>query len=168
MHRHTSCRTPRPSKGHTTRGSRRPSANDGPRWRGGVQRTTNDRLTRRLIFGAMNGWWPKPGTRPTRRNWVHCLADDLRVFQATEGFTESSPLMFGVETTSWPGVAEKSGKWYRGVVEAADCFMARWHRDESQRSWLRHAAEDAKSRDERGGKGGAAVLIQLSTNAETK
>ena len=28
-------------------------------------------------------------------------------------------------------VFTKSGKWYRGVVEAADFFMARWHRDET-------------------------------------
>ena len=48
--------------------------------------------------------------------------------------------------------------------------MARWHRAEAERSWLRHTAEDAKRGDqERGGGGaGAAVLIQLSTNAETK
>ena len=69
----------------------------------------------------------------------------------------------------WPRVAKKSGKRYRGVVEAADCFMARWHRDEAQRSRLRHAAEDAESGDKGwGGGGGAAVLIQLPMNTETK
>ena len=48
--------------------------------------------------------------------------------------------------------------------------MTRWHRDEAERSWLRHAAEDAKSDDKgRGeGEGGAAVLIPLSANSETK
>ena len=47
------------------------------------------------------------------------------------------------------------GSWYRGVVEAAECFMTRWHRDEAESSWPRHATEDAKSDDkERGwGKG---------------
>ena len=62
------------------------------------------------------------------------------------------------------------GKWYRGVVEAAECFMTRWHRDEAERSWLHHTTEDAKSDDRkgRGGKGGAAVLILLSTIAEMK
>ena len=55
----------------------------------------------------------------------------------------------------------------REVVEAVACFMARWHMDEAESSWLRHAAEDAKSVDK--GKGRrAAVLIPLSTNAETK
>ena len=43
--------------------------------------------------------------------------------------------------------ANKGGKWYRGVVEAAECFMTRWHRDEADSSWLRHAPEDAKSGD---------------------
>ena len=77
--------------------------------------------------------------------------------------------MFGVETVLWP-TAAKGGKWYRGVVEAAECFMTRWHRDEAESSWLRHATEDAKSDDKgRGwGKRGAAVLKLLSTNAEMK
>ena len=77
--------------------------------------------------------------------------------------------MFGVKTVLWP-TAAKGGKWYRGVVEAAECFMTRWHRDEAESSWLRHTTEDAKSDDKgRGeGKGGAAVLVMLSTNAEMK
>ena len=41
------------------------------------------------------------------------------------------------------------GKWYRGVVQAAECFVTRWHRDEAESSWLRHATEDARS-DDRG------------------
>ena len=57
-----------------------------------------------------------------------------------------------VETVLWPTAAKKGGKWYRGVIEAAECFMTRWHRDEAGSSWLRHAAEDAKSDDK--GRGG--------------
>ena len=68
------------------------------------------------------------------------------MFQATEGSTERSPPLFGV-TVLWPRAAKKSGKWYRGLVEATDCFMARWHRDEAQRSRLRHAFQDAKNGD---------------------
>ena len=33
--------------------------------------------------------------------------------------------------------------------------MARWYRDEAQRSWLRHAAEDANSGDKGRGGGGS-------------
>ena len=50
--------------------------------------------------------------------------------------------------------AEKGGKWCRGVVEAAECFMTRWHRDEAESSWLHHAAEDAKTDDKGGVRGG--------------
>ena len=64
------------------------------------------------------------------------------VFQATEGSTDSSPLLIGVETALGPSAAKKSGKWYRGVVDAADRFMTRWHRGEAEKSWLSHAAED--------------------------
>ena len=48
-----------------------------------------------------------------------------------------------------PRAVKKSGKWCRGVVEAADCYMMRWHRGEAMRSWLRHPAQDAKG-DEKG------------------
>ena len=62
------------------------------------------------------------------------------------------------------------GSGIGGVVETAECFMTRWHRGDAESSWLRHATEDAKSDDKgrEGGKGGAAVLILRSTNAETK
>ena len=71
----------------------------------------------------------------------------------------------------WPRATKKSGKWYLGFVDAANRFVARWHRGEAEKSWLRHAAEDAKSGDKgkpRRRGGGAAVLIQLSANVETK
>ena len=61
----------------------------------------------------------------------------------------------------------KCGKWYRVVVDAADRFMTRWHKGEAEKSWVPHETEDAKSGD-KGKTGGAAVLIQLSTKAETK
>lgn len=55
-----------------------------------------------------------------------------------------------------------------GVHRAADCFMARWHRDLAERSWLRHTASNTKS----GGKGQPgdceAVLIALSTKAQNE
>ena len=75
----------------------------------------------------------------------------------------------------WPREAKKDGHWHRGVVDAADRFMARWYRGEAEKSWQRLTAEDAKSSNqgkpgERRG-GGAAVLIQLllhQMNAEMK
>ena len=88
----------------------------------------------------------KSGTRPTRKNWAQCLVDNRRVFRATEGSTESVTKVFGVETVLWSTAAQKGGKWYRGVVEAAECLM-RGHRDEAKSSWLRHVTEDVKSDD---------------------
>ena len=95
---------------------------------GAVQRAHNERLTRRVTFGTMAGG-ENPGPGRPEKNWAQCLVDDLRVFRATEGSTESVPLVFGVETVLWPTAAKKGGKWYWGVVEAAECSMARWHRD---------------------------------------
>ena len=113
---------------------------------GAVQRTNNVRLTRRVIFGTMaSGENPGPG-RP-ENTWAQCLVDDLRVFRATEGSTECFPLVFGVETVLWPAAAKMGRKWYRGVVKAAEGFMARRHTYEAESSWLRHAAEDPKSED---------------------
>ena len=95
---------------------------------GGVQRTHIERLTRRVMFGTMAGEEnPAPG-RP-EKNWAKCLVDDLRVFRATEGSPESIPLVFGAVTVLWSTASKKGGKWYRGVAEAAECFMTRWHRN---------------------------------------
>ena len=45
----------------------------------------------------------------------------------------------------WPRAAEKSGNWHRGIADAADRFIKRWHRGEAEKSWQRLTAEDAKS-----------------------
>ena len=56
-----------------------------------VQRTKNERLTRRVMFETMSGAEnPRPGR--SENNWAQCQADDLKVFRATGGSTESSAL----------------------------------------------------------------------------
>ena len=55
---------------------------------GGVQRRHNERLIRRMTFGTMAGG-ENPGPGRPEKNWAQCLVDDLRVFRATEGSTES-------------------------------------------------------------------------------
>ena len=72
---------------------------------GGVQRTHKERLTRRVMFGTMAGG-ENPGPGRPEKNWAQCLVDDLRVFRASEGCTESVPLVFGVETVLWPTAAK--------------------------------------------------------------
>ena len=55
---------------------------------GGVQRTTDERLTRRMMFGTVAGGEnPRPGR--AEKNWIQCLTDDFWDFQATEGSTEN-------------------------------------------------------------------------------
>ena len=76
---------------------------------GAVQRTHNERLTRRVMFGTMAGG-ENPGPGRPEKNWAQYLVDDLRVFRATEGSTESLPLVFGVGTVLWPTAAKKGGK----------------------------------------------------------
>ena len=62
----------------------------------------------------------------------------------------------------WPTVAKKGGKWYRGVVEEAECLMTRWHRHEAESSWLCHTTEDAKS-DDKGRGGGKGTGSRIDT-----
>ena len=132
---------------------------------GAVQWTSDERPTHRVIFRTMAGW-VNPGRGRPENIWTQCLVDDIRLFAATEGSMDSSPLLFGVETVLWPRAAKKSGNWHRRFVDAEDRFTTRWHRGEAERSWQRFTAEDANSNNigkpgERGGGGGAVVLIQL-------
>ena len=46
---------------------------------GAVQRTHNERLTRRMMFGTMSGG-ENPGPGRPEKNWAQRLVDDLRVF----------------------------------------------------------------------------------------
>lgn len=43
-------------------------------------------------------------------------------------------------------VAKKGSTLGNGVFEPADSFMAKWHRDEADRGWLRHGPEYAEDR----------------------
>ena len=94
------------------------------------------------MFGMIAGG-VSPGRGRKRKNWAQCLADYISVFKATEGSTDSSPWLFGVDTVLLRA-AMKSGNWYRGLVGATDRFMTRWHRSEAEKNWLRRAPVDAK------------------------
>ena len=49
-------------------------------------------------------------------------------------------MVFGVETAVWTIAAKKAGKLYRRVLDAAERFMVRWHKDEADMSRKRHAS----------------------------
>ena len=124
---------------------------------GVVQRAKPERLTRRAMFGTMDGG-ENPGPGRPGKTWARCLVDDIAVFRARKGSTELSPLLFGVETVQWPTASKRAGKLFRGVVKAEDGFRARWHRAEVEKSWLRHANEvtekGEKGKREEGARGG--------------
>ena len=40
----------------------------------------------------------------------------------------------------WTIAAKKRGKWYRGVLEEAERFMAKWYENEAALSKNRHAS----------------------------
>ena len=49
-------------------------------------------------------------------------------------------MVFGVVAALWSTAAKKAGKWYRGIREAAERFMVRWHEDEAELSRQRRAS----------------------------
>ena len=67
------------------------------------------------------------------------VVEDLRLFRVTEGSTEHCPLVLGVETAAWIVEANNTCKWNRGVLEEAERFMVRWHKDDADASRKRHA-----------------------------
>ena len=92
---------------------------------GAVIRQSKERLPSREIFGTMaGGESPRPGGQ-FKKTWHRCIVEVLREYRATEGSTEHSPLVFGVDTALWSTAEKKTNKWYRGVREAAKRFMAR-------------------------------------------
>ena len=60
--------------------------------------------------------------RPTRKELSPVSVDDIRVFEATEGSTDSSPLLLGVETVLlWPSAApgdrRRGGPFYDEMAQ---------------------------------------------------
>ena len=75
----------------------------------------------------------------------------------TLGSSESTELApsvsSGVETALGSIAANKAGKWYWGVLEAAERVMVRWHEVESELSRQRHASAVGGVQGD-GGRGG--------------
>ena len=92
-------------------------------------------------------------TRPTRKELGPMSSRQPQGVSSHRGIHGKRSLRVWRTNGARPTAAKKGGKWYRGVVEAAECFVTRWHRDEADSSWLRHTTEDAKS-DDKGREGG--------------
>ena len=88
------------------------------------------------------------------RTYIYiCIVQDSREFRTTEGSTKISFLVFGVKTALWSTAVKKAGKRYRGVLEAAERFMVRWHEDEAELSRQRSASAVGGAQGN-GGRGG--------------
>ena len=102
------------------------------------------------MLGKMTGGeGQRPGGQP--KSWHICLLD-LKAFDATTESTERSNLVFGVEAEVWT-VAATAGKWYRGVLEAAERFMDKWHENGATLSRNRHASYTGSAQGSRKGGG---------------
>ena len=64
-------------------------------------------------------------------------------------------MVFWVEAEVWTVAKKKVDKWYRGVLEAVERFMAKWHEIEATLSRNRHASTTGDSQGNR--KGGVKV-----------
>ena len=63
-------------------------------------------------------------------------------------------MVFGVEIALWStAAAKKAGKWYRGILEAAERFIVRWHEAEAEMSRQRRAAALDGAQGNGGGRG---------------
>lgn len=74
-----------------------------------------------MVFGTMTDGENLRSGR-LGRNWVRSLADDFKVCRATEGSTESTASLFGVETKLGPTEVKKGGERCRRVVEWSGPF----------------------------------------------
>ena len=62
--------------------------------------------------------------------------------------------MLKIETALWStAAAKKAGKWYRGVLDAAERCIVKWHEDEAKLSRQRHTSIVAGIQ-RNGGRGG--------------
>ena len=73
-------------------------------------------------------------------------------------------MVFGVETAVWTLAAKTAGKWYRGVLEAAERFMVKWHKDEADASRKRHASAAGGAEGYRNGGGNSRMETAVDEN----
>ena len=60
----------------------------------------------------------------------------------------------------WIHTANRAGKWYRGILEAAERFMTRWPLEEENKSSERRAARMRDAQSRKGGGGGGIPLLK--------
>ncbi|CAB1119488.1 unnamed protein product [Ectocarpus sp. CCAP 1310/34] len=80
------------------------------------------------------------------QNWQMCLKDDLKMFEAEHGSTDSEPCFFEVPETTWMEVAkvDRGVPWHTRVLQGAKRFMASWHKKEEKASRQRALKRNKK------------------------
>ena len=106
---------------------------------GAAQRTTTQRLTHWVIFGTTGG------AGKTRDQADQKRAGPKLQQTISKHSTDNPALLLGAKSALWSRANKKSGNWYREVVDAAGCFMTKWHRTEADKSWLIQATVGTKN-----------------------
>lgn len=91
-----------------------------------------------MLTTKTDGEGPRPGAQLDTCHEYQ--VDDLRVCQATDGFTGHSPSVVTVETAVWTIAAKKAGEWSRGSPQSRRTNMVRWHENEAKLSKKRYAS----------------------------
>ncbi|CAB1113911.1 unnamed protein product [Ectocarpus sp. CCAP 1310/34] len=102
---------------------------------GAVARQPDGRLPKRLMFGELVGG-EDPGQGNPEQNWLTCLKDDMKMFEARYGSTTDKPSVFGVPKLVWSEAAKVEGgvPWHAGVLQGAERFTASWHKGKEKAS----------------------------------
>ncbi|CAB1118616.1 unnamed protein product [Ectocarpus sp. CCAP 1310/34] len=100
---------------------------------GAVARQSDGRLPKRLMLGDIVGG-KDPESGRSEKNWVLCLKDDFVEFGANAESTAGDLRTFGIPSGCWPVIAklEKEVPWFKGVMEGAEKFMVKWHKEQEQ------------------------------------
>ncbi|CAB1105237.1 unnamed protein product [Ectocarpus sp. CCAP 1310/34] len=87
------------------------------------------------MFGELVGG-ENPGRGSPEQNWLICLKDDLKMFEARHGSTPDKRSFFGIPKPDWDEAAKVEGgvPWHAGVLQGAERFMASWHKGKEEAS----------------------------------
>ena len=89
-----------------------------------------------------------------------CIVDDPRSSELPKDQPNTPPWYLELRQRCGRSTAgKKPGEWYRGILEAAERFMVKWHEVETQLSRQRHASAVGGAQGN-GGRGGATAGVE--------
>ena len=93
---------------------------------GFLHRQSDERLTRRLLYGGLVNGAKRRRGRP-EKSWWTCLLDDLKAF--------------GIDPDTWHSLARSRQGWYERVSQGAEDFLCAWKQGERDAARVRHARQ---------------------------